>query len=162
MPWKTQHDSSVHLSKFILVHFSLLQNISSTWAPSKFLEYAKLYINSEPLSFLFLCIEHISPGFLPDCLLFNFYLTPEKHVCATPSTVSHFGATGWLSGWASAFGSGHDPGVLGSSPASGSLQGTRFSLSLCLCLSLCVSHEWIKSLKRKKIVLSLMLIIPLI
>ena len=35
----------------------------------------------------------------------------------------YLGAPGWLSGWAPAFGSGHDPGVLGSSPASGSPQG---------------------------------------
>ena len=33
----------------------------------------------------------------------------------------------------SAFCSGHDPGVLGSSPTLGSLRGA--------CLSLCVSHE---------------------
>ena len=50
---------------------------------------------------------------------------------------------GWLSGWASAFGSGRDPTVLGSSPTLGSLGGSCFSLRLCLCLplSLCVSHE---------------------
>ena len=38
----------------------------------------------------------------------------------------------------SAFGSGHDPGVLRSSPASESLlsRGACFSLCLCLCLSL--------------------------
>ena len=48
---------------------------------------------------------------------------------------------GWLSDWASAFGPGRDPGVLGSSPTSGSLHGACFSLCLCLCLSLCVSHE---------------------
>ena len=47
------------------------------------------------------------------------------------------GAPGWLSGWASTFGSGHDPGVLGSSPTSGSMQGACFYLSLCLYL--CVS-----------------------
>ena len=46
-----------------------------------------------------------------------------------------------ISGWASAFGSGCDPGVLGSSPASGYTQGACFSLCLCLCLSVCVSHE---------------------
>ena len=51
------------------------------------------------------------------------------------------GMPGWLSGCASAFGSGCDPGVSGSSPASGSLHGACFSLCLCLCLSLCVSHE---------------------
>ena len=41
----------------------------------------------------------------------------------------------WLSGLASAFGSGHDPGVQGWSLAPGSLQGACFSLCLCLCLS---------------------------
>ena len=51
------------------------------------------------------------------------------------------GTPEWFSGWVPAFGSGHDPGVLGLSPASGSLQGACFSLCLCLCLSLCVSHE---------------------
>ena len=45
----------------------------------------------------------------------------------------------WLSGGASVFGSGRDPGVLGSSPTSGFLQGACFSLCLCLCLSVCVS-----------------------
>ena len=51
------------------------------------------------------------------------------------------GMPGWLSNRMSAFGSGHDPAVQGSSPASGSPQGACFSLCLCLCLSLCVSHE---------------------
>ena len=51
------------------------------------------------------------------------------------------GIPGWLSGWASTFGSGRDPRFLGWSPTSGSLQGACFSLCLCLCLSLCVSHE---------------------
>ena len=49
------------------------------------------------------------------------------------------GAPGWLSGGAPAFGPGRDPGVLGSSPASGFPQGACFSLCLCLCLPLCVS-----------------------
>ena len=49
------------------------------------------------------------------------------------------GAPGWLSIWASAFGSGRDPRVLGLSPTLGSLQEACFSLCLCLCLSL--SHE---------------------
>ena len=48
---------------------------------------------------------------------------------------------GWLSGWGSAFSSGHDPGVLGSSLTSGSLRGSCFSFCLCLCLSLYVFHE---------------------
>ena len=40
-----------------------------------------------------------------------------------------------------------DPGVLGLSPALGSLHGACFSLCLCLCLPLCVSHEWINKKK---------------
>ena len=57
------------------------------------------------------------------------------------------GIPGWLSGWASAFGSGRDPRVLGSSPASGSCRESASPLpvSLFLCLS------WInKILKRQK------------
>ena len=46
-----------------------------------------------------------------------------------------------LSGWASTFGSGHDPRLLGLSPSSSSLQGVCFLLCLCLCLSPCVSHK---------------------
>ena len=49
------------------------------------------------------------------------------------------GRLGWLSGGASALGSGRNPGALGSSPTSGSLQGACFSLCLCLCLSLSLS-----------------------
>ena len=48
-------------------------------------------------------------------------------------------ASGWFIGWASAFSSGCNPGVPGSSPASGSPKGACFSLYLCLCFSLCVS-----------------------
>ena len=45
-------------------------------------------------------------------------------------------APGWLSGWASAFHSGHDPRVLGWSPTSGSTQGACFSpLPMSLPLS---------------------------
>ena len=53
------------------------------------------------------------------------------------------GIPGWLSGLAPAFGPGPDPGDLGSSPASGSLDGACFSLCPCLCLSLSfdVYHE---------------------
>ena len=57
-------------------------------------------------------------------------------------TVISPGTPGWLSGWASPFGLSHDPGVLGSSPASGFPQGACFSLCLCLCLSLSLTSEW--------------------
>ena len=67
------------------------------------------------------------------CLLFSWYFPPGKFF---PS-----GTSGWLSAWASAFGLGRDPGVLGLSPILGSLQGVCFSLCLCLCLILCISHE---------------------
>ena len=56
-------------------------------------------------------------------------------------TFTNIGAPGWLSGWASPFGSGHNSGVWGLSPTSGSLQGACFSLCLCLYLTLCVFHE---------------------
>ena len=53
------------------------------------------------------------------------------------------GQPGWLSGLAPASGPGPDPGVLGSSPTSGSLHGACFSFCLGLCLflslSLCLS-----------------------
>ena len=49
------------------------------------------------------------------------------------------GASGWLSGWASAFSSGRNPGVLGLSSALGSPQGTCFPLCLCLHISPCLS-----------------------
>ena len=55
----------------------------------------------------------------------------------------------WVAQWLrSAFSSGHDPGVLGSSPASGSLHGACFSLSLCLCFCLSVS---LMKLKKKEV-----------
>ena len=44
----------------------------------------------------------------------------------------------WFS---AAFSPGPDPGVLGLSPASGSLHEACFSLCLCFCLSLSVYHE---------------------
>ena len=59
------------------------------------------------------------------------------------------GAAGWLSDWASAFGSGHDPGVLGSSPASGSPpRSLLLPLPVSLPLSLCLS--WINNILKKK------------
>ena len=51
----------------------------------------------------------------------------------------------WLSGWASAFGSGRDPRVLGLNPVSGSLPPHPGSLLLPLPMSLplCVCLSWI-------------------
>ena len=49
------------------------------------------------------------------------------------------GIPGWLSGLAPAFSPRHDPGILGSSPESGSRHGACFSLCLCPCLSLSLS-----------------------
>ena len=62
----------------------------------------------------------------------------------------HQGTPGWLSGWVSAFGSSHNPRVLGSSPTSGSPWEACFSLCLCLYLSLHISHEKNKIFKKKK------------
>ena len=58
-----------------------------------------------------------------------------------------WGTPGWLSGWASAFGSGRDPGVVESSPTSGSLRRESLLLPLPVSLLLYVSRE----LKKKKI-----------
>ena len=49
------------------------------------------------------------------------------------------GMPGWLRGLVPSFGSGRDPGVLGSGPTSGSLHGACFYLCLSLLLSLCLS-----------------------
>ena len=59
------------------------------------------------------------------------------------------GAPGWLSGWVSAFGSGHDPGVLGSTPISGSLAG-RLLLPLPMFLPLSLCFSWINKIFKKK------------
>ena len=50
------------------------------------------------------------------------------------------------------FSSGRDPGVMGLSPASGFPQGACFSLCLCLCFSLRVSHEQINKIFFKNVV----------
>ena len=69
----------------------------------------------------------------------------EKVICGKPK---------WLRGLAPPLAPGRDPGVLGSSPASGSLPGACFSLCLCLCLplslSLCLMNKFKKSLKKIK------------
>ena len=76
-------------------------------------------------------------------VLFKAVFTKSKDEAAKhpQKKKDSFGTPEWLSGLESAFGSSRDPGVLGSSLPSGSLQGACFSFCLCLCLSLCVSHE---------------------
>ena len=79
----------------------------------------------------------------------------------------------WLSSLVSAFGPGCEPGILGSSPTLGSLHGACFSLCLCLCLplslllplpvslppslslslSLCLMNKYIKSYKKRNLLL---------
>ena len=60
----------------------------------------------------------------------------------------HLGTPGWLSGWASAFGSGHDPSLRIESHIE--IPVRSLLLPLCLYLSLCL--PWInkKTLKKKK------------
>ena len=61
----------------------------------------------------------------------------HRFICLVKTYSS--GAPGWLSGGASAFGSGHDPGVPGSSPTSGSLAGSLLlPLPVSLPLSVCL------------------------
>ena len=65
--------------------------------------------------------------------------TPETNIALYIKYLKFkFGMPGWLSGLVPAFCPGHDPGVPGSSPTSGSLHGACFSLYLCLCLCVCV------------------------
>ena len=58
---------------------------------------------------------------------------------------------GWLSGWVSAFGLGHDPGILGLSPTSSSLLGGETASPspsdpplLLLACSLCQINKILK------------------
>ena len=60
-----------------------------------------------------------------------------------------WGMAGWLSDWVSAFSSRRDPGVLGSSPSSGSPTGCLLLLlPMCLPLSLCFS--WVDNIFWRK------------
>ena len=59
-----------------------------------------------------------------------------------PLEDENHGIPGWLSGWASAFGSGCDPTVPGLSPISAPcLEPASPSACVSEPLSLCVSHE---------------------
>ena len=93
------------------------------------------------------CMCAHSPGLSPHTASFPSLayhsltsLSLLVYACLT-SRKDKLGAPAWFSGWASAFGSGRDPWVLGLSPATGSPQGACLSLCLCLCLSLSLS--WI-------------------
>ena len=62
----------------------------------------------------------------------------EHSTAIATKKIKQMGMLGWLSGQLSAFSSGCDPGVPGSSPTLGSLHRACFSLCLCFCLSVCV------------------------
>ena len=110
------------------------------------------------LEFKFLCWDFFYFSIFKisvHCLLASFVSVEKNHILVlsflswrldfvaflTALTIFFLlGHLGGSSGWASAFGSGCDPGVLGSSPTSGSLRGACFFLCLCLCFFLCVFH----------------------
>ena len=68
--------------------------------------------------------------------LFSTCYKKVWHIILMNNKMSLVGIPRWLSSLAPAFGPGRDPGVPGSSPASGSRHGACVSLCLCLCLSL--------------------------
>ena len=92
-----------------------------------------------------LCTQHrVCLVFSLSLLLPSLHTAPPPHSRELSFSLLYFKNLWreWLSDWASAFGSGHDPRVLESSSILGSLQGTCFSLCLCLLpLSVCLS--WI-------------------
>ena len=94
--------------------------------------------------------EHKGSSFLCASLSRNFItfvgdrFTTKSSCSSHPLTESREGDT-WVAQWLSVcLWLRCDPGVLGSSPPSGSPQGACFSLCLCLYLSLQVFHESIK------------------
>ena len=52
----------------------------------------------------------ISPARSRSFAMTGFVRTHSRSMSAPSSVINSIGAPGWLSGWASAFGSGHDPG----------------------------------------------------
>ena len=93
-----------------------------------------LILHNSFLSFLFsLLTFHYSIFQITNSFLCTFHLAVLSIKCVSRAAV-------WLSGWASAFGLGHDPGVLEPSLISGSPQ-VFLPLPMSLPLSLCVSHE---------------------
>ena len=88
-----------------------------------------------------ICLEiFLQLGFLD--LYITFHITNYKKKNFKINNSKNWKQTpGWLSGWVSAFGSGHDPGVLGSSPNQAPCMEPA-SHSVSLPFSLCLS--WIK------------------
>ena len=83
----------------------------------RFMVYINFSHHNDFYPFLFLyvfCFIYPDSGLL-------YYVFYKNKIIRTP---------GWLSGWVSAFYSGRDPRVLGSSPASGSLHGASLSVFL--------------------------------
>ena len=100
-------------------------NHSKIWSDnwiSPFVKRNRLRFFNVVITFLPSNMEMIGGGLI-------FYITYKKEIIS--------GIPGWLSGLAPAFGAGCDLGVPGLSPTLGSLHGA----CLCLCLSICVSHE---------------------
>ena len=75
-----------------------------------------------------------------------------KWHCEFYLKIFSIGTPGWLSSWASAFGSGRDPRI---ESHSGSLHGACFFLCLCLCLSLSLCLSWINKMFFFKIIFHL-------
>ena len=101
--------------------------------------------HSKLLAHCFICTK--------EKLLINWFSNTSKNrICPEIEGIWKIsGAPGWLRGWASAFGSGCDPGVLGSSSTSGSLWGACFSLCLSLPLSVSLNYFFLKKEKSQEV-----------
>ena len=108
--------------------------LSTNWATQAPVVFSLLLMISFFLSVLWVdsIVYNISSTFMKVYVLALFV----ANICKTSNEIerNEDGTSRWLSGWSSAFGSGHDLRVLGLSPTSGSLRRACFSLSLCLCL----------------------------
>ena len=92
----------------------------------------------------FISLVHLFPVLSPQHILWLFL---EKSCWLFLIRKTDMGTPEWLSGWASAFCSGHDPGVLGSSPISCSPCGWGASPSACVSAPLSLYLSWIKGIK---------------
>ena len=134
-----QHSDSSRGKRFNINQISLVPKLlHSTW----WLSLLTSGFTSWLVYLWLLCSSPMSA--FADGLSLEGGLSNTLKESSSPSfkTVPPLGTPGWLSSWASAFGSEFDPWVLGSNPASSSLHGACLSsLCLCLCLSVCVCHE---------------------